>query len=306
MHRSKRAARREHRELIFLIRPMALFHGNIRASGPPAQREAFRARVAALLAEDPPRGSVEEIHGEAGLCYDLKVEGGLPFPAFAIASAECPELEVHAEWVDAASGARGSALIRGGAVLEQTSREPGVPDDGVWVEAEPGGGLRLAITCFPVAPGVFAGYVLGAERDAMFRIRREFGAPGGELLATVGGEPAWAGRWRVDFAAGSCEHSWLEPPEPVDPTLWAALERRAGEFAREWVWFAEAPAEETAVERKRYAEAGREVRGANLRSAKLHLPGRPGQDGRLLRDGLGKELEWIREVIQACWTESGE
>lgn len=306
MHRSKQAARQERRDLIFLIRPMALFHGNIRASGPPAQREAFRARVAALLAEDPPRGSVEEIHGESGLCYELKVEGGLPFPAFAIASAACPELEVHAEWVDAASGARGSALIRGGAVLEQTSREPGAAEDGVWVEAEPAGGLLMAIACFPVAPGVFAGYVLDAERDAMFRISREFGASGGELLATLGSEPAWAERWRVDFAAGSCEHSWLEPPEPVDATLWATLERRAGEFTREWVWFADAPAQETAVERKRFGDAGREVHGANLRSAKLHVLGRQRQDGRLLRDGLGKELEWIREVIQACWTESGE
>jgi hypothetical protein len=285
---------------------MALVHGSVRASGPPDQREAFRARVAALLAEDPPRGTVEEMHADAGLYYDLKVEGGLPFPAFVMASAACPDLDVRAEWVDAASGNRGSALIRGGAVLEQASREPGAAGDGVWVEAEPAGVLLMAIACFPVAPGVFAGYVLGAARDAMFRISREGPAGKGELLATLGSEPAWAERWRVDFAAGSCEHSWLEPPDPVDATLWAALERRAGEFNREWVWFAEAPAEETAVERKRYAEAGRGVRGANLRSVRLRSlePRAPG--GRLARDGLGRELEWIREVMQACWMESGE
>lgn len=285
---------------------MALIHGSIRASGPPQQREAFRARIAALLADDPPRGKVEEMHGDAGLHYDLKVEGGLPFPAFVIASAACPELDVQAEWVDAASGVRGSALIRGGAVVEQSRRDPGAAGDGVWVEAEPAGGLLLAIACFPLAPGVYAGYALGAQRDAMFRISREDAAPTGELLATQGSEPAWAVRWRVDFAGGSCEHSWLEPPQPVDAALWAALERRAGEFAQEWVWFGDAPPEDTAVERKRYAEAGREVRGANLRSVKLHDLGQPAQAGRLVRDGLGRELEWIREVMKTCWAESGD
>jgi hypothetical protein len=166
---------------------------------------------------------------------------------------------------------------------------------------EPSGRLALAVACRPLAPGVFAGQVLTAERDAMSRIER-VGATG-ELLASLDSGPRWAERRRVDFEGGSCEHERLDPPLDVDRALWAAPEDRARQLLRDWVWFAGDSPEETAVEHRRYADAGREVRGASLRSARLHE--RP-RGGGLVHDGLGPELRWLREVLRERWAQSGE
>ena len=95
-----------------------LIHATLTVSGDPALLPAADARIKALLVEEVFDGGFEEHHGDAALSYDFKVRGGVPFPAFAQASQEFPQLEVVAEWVNVAAGRRGRARLVDGKIVD--------------------------------------------------------------------------------------------------------------------------------------------------------------------------------------------
>ena len=96
-----------------------LTHAVFRVSGEPAALAAYDARLKLLFAEHGIGDEVDEQHAAGSLHYDLKVAGGIPFPPFALASADFPELAVEVEWVDMVSGVRGAATIARGALTAQ-------------------------------------------------------------------------------------------------------------------------------------------------------------------------------------------
>ncbi|MBI2509995.1 MAG: hypothetical protein HYV99_08550 [Betaproteobacteria bacterium] len=96
-----------------------LIHATITVSGDPAQLAACEAQLRQLLAAQFLRDEVTEHHGAGKLCYDLKVEGGIPFPAFAQASQEFPGLGFTAEWVNVEAGERGSVTLVNGRATRQ-------------------------------------------------------------------------------------------------------------------------------------------------------------------------------------------
>ena len=96
-----------------------LIHATIIVSGDEAQYGACEALLRQLLAEQFLRDEVAERHGAGKLCYDLKVEGGIPFPAFAQASQEFPGLSFTAEWVNVEAGERGSVTLVNGRATQQ-------------------------------------------------------------------------------------------------------------------------------------------------------------------------------------------
>jgi hypothetical protein len=95
-----------------------LIHATLTITGAREQLPAADARIKALLVEEIFVGEFEEHHGEDALSYDFKVHGGIPFPAFAAASLEFPELKIAAEWVNVAAGRKGRALLTNGAIAE--------------------------------------------------------------------------------------------------------------------------------------------------------------------------------------------
>ena len=100
-----------------------LIHATITVSGDKAQLDACEARLRRLLSAQFLKDEVTEHHGAGTLCYDLKVEGGIPFPVFAQASQEFPGLSFDAEWINVAAGERCSVtLVSGRATRQSTER----------------------------------------------------------------------------------------------------------------------------------------------------------------------------------------
>jgi hypothetical protein len=106
-----------------------LIHATITISGDAATLGECDARLRGLLSSQFLRGEATTHHGAGGLCYDLKVEGGIPFPAFAQASQEFPELSFAVEWVNMDTSERGSVTLVEGRASRQ-SIEPIPPPEG--------------------------------------------------------------------------------------------------------------------------------------------------------------------------------
>ncbi|MCL6500347.1 MAG: hypothetical protein K6U07_10075, partial [Firmicutes bacterium] len=138
--------------------------------GEASQRGVCEARLRRLLAAHFLKNEVTEHHGPDALCYDLKVEGGIPFPAFAQASQEFPELTFEAEWVDVAQGNRGAATIAAGRLTAQrTERLESGPRGGrpCFVAVAPDGRLVLGLALMRTRADEWRGYAIAAERDTL-------------------------------------------------------------------------------------------------------------------------------------------
>jgi len=146
-----------------------VFTAVVRVSG--AGRLAdFRERLRWLMVRDADAEHYTEHHGEGVLEYRFQPKKGVPFPAFAEASGDFPELRVEARWER--DGVRGSAVIENGQVA---MGERGAPDTpGVEVTAGDDGKLEIAMI-FKKEHQVFVGYAVTADRHTCFRYQ------GGEL-----------------------------------------------------------------------------------------------------------------------------
>src|SRR4249920_1566107 len=82
-----------------------------------------------------------EHHGDGLLEYRFRPKKGVPFPAFAEASREFPELRVEARWEH--DGVHGSAVIESGRVVMEDQPAPGLP--GVEVKVGEDGRLEMAM-----------------------------------------------------------------------------------------------------------------------------------------------------------------
>ena len=83
----------------------------------------FRERLRWLMVRDMDAEDYTEHHAEDALEYRFEPRRGIPFPPFAQASADFPELEVEARWEH--DGVRGRVVIQGGRVMERDIRKPG-------------------------------------------------------------------------------------------------------------------------------------------------------------------------------------
>jgi len=88
-----------------------LIHATLTVTGDAAQLGACEVRLRRLLSAQFLKDEATEHHGTGGLCYDLKVEGGIPFPVFAQASQEFSELSFAIEWVNVETSERGSVTL---------------------------------------------------------------------------------------------------------------------------------------------------------------------------------------------------
>ena len=252
--------------------PAERFVATLRVSGLGARLADFRERVRSLMVREIDAERYSEHHATGRLEYRFELERGIPFPAFASASAEFPEVRVEAEWVNPGLGLRGSAVIENGRLSEQTS-EP-LETGGLEFDVEIGGAgeLVFAIACRrrqSEAGEGWIGYCASSHRDAWF---------------------TWQGALEL-----------MPTDASIEQALLAELEDLAFAFADDWLWYADAPEAETALERSRYAQAGWPVRGANLKSARVAqlrgtLPGdRYGN--------LSQQATPVREAVRAAWLE---
>lgn len=282
-----------------------LIHATITVSGDKSLLEACDVRINELLAEQLIDGEIAEHHGNEALCYDFKVKGGLPFPAFVMASQEFPALRIDIEWVNVGAGARGMATIVNGKLAEHTvdKLETAVPDTRpVYVLVAENGRLELALTFFRSNRDVWVGYALTAERDALLHLMRVPDSDEVEVLATEG-SAEWSLRWRGSLARGAFEFETVPVPQAIDAQTYRELEQLAQGFVAEWIWFASGPREEIAIEKERYARAGFAVSEANVRSARLHRMKAEATDpeGPLEFSTLDADDAWVKDLVVRCW-----
>jgi len=255
------------------------FRATLRVTG-HGRLADFGERVRWLMVRDIDAQKYSEHHAEGVLEYRFEVERGIPFPAFASASLEFPELRVDAQWEDAAQGVRGRAVIENGRLVEQSTEPIDVAMTAVDVAVATDGRLMLAFACRE-QPDALLGYAAAADRHAYFRF-----ADGALLTA-----PAEGDRW--------------DDGSPVGAATLAELEDIAFTMAGQWLWFDEEPAERTALERSRYADYGYQVRGANVRSEQIaRLRNEAGDDAPAWRHStLGETGRQAREALLRAWAQ---
>jgi len=281
-----------------------LIHATVTITGEEVARAACEARLRRLLSSQFLKDEVAEHHGADALCYDLMVQGGIPFPVFAQASQEFPALSFAAEWVNVAAGEKGLATIVNGRVTGQTTERmaTGAGDDHpIYVEVAPDGRLALALMLLRTGRGEWRGYALTHARDALLRVLRlpESGAV--ELYATEGAAE-WAVAWRGDISSGRFDLGQLEPPVAIEDADYQEMEQIARRFVSDWIWFASERSDVTAVESERYARYGYAVSKANVNSIRLHrMRADAGAGQSLVHNALGQDDLWVREFVFATW-----
>ena len=228
------------------------FTAVVRVEG-PGRLGDFRERLRWLMVREIDAEDFIEHHREDRLEYRFVPQKGIPFPAFAAASAEFPELRVQAEWRDALRGVHGRAVIENGRLIEQENAPLADESLACALEVAADGELELAIACAPGGAG-WLGYVASAGRHAYFEL-----APARDELRLAEDTGA---RWTACLRAGRGQAL----DQPIDDALLEALERIAFRFAGEWLWFDGEPPEQSALERARYGAHGWPVRGANLKA----------------------------------------
>lgn len=260
---------------------------------------AYRRQVNALLDEEY-AGDYRELHAPGRLEYEVKAAHGAPFPPFVAASAELPELVIEMSWTNAALGERGAATIQAGKLAEQARRDADAAGAlAIEARARADGTLELALACRPRADGTWIGYAVTATQHAFFLLCGATGAQ--ELCASDGVAPEWAERWHI--AGGDAAYAELDPREPIAPAVLDELDRLASEFSDGWIWFAEAPAEETAIERHRYDLYDLKVNEANLRSERLKGAMKRTAEGYVF-DALGEAGRPVAALVARHWLRS--
>lgn len=281
-----------------------LIHATVTITGDPALLGACEARLRRLLSSQFLKDEITEHHGKEALCYDLKVESGIPFPVFAQASQEFSALSFTAEWVNLETGERGSVTLVNGRATRQTI-EPIPPragdDHPVHVEVAPDGRLTLALTLFRATREEWRGYALTTGHDALLRVLRQPGSDAVELYATEGAAE-WSLVWRGDIGAGRLSIEKLEPPVPIEDAVYRELEQIVRRFVSDWIWFASERREDIAVETERYGRHGYAVSGANVRSSRLHrMLADAGEKRPVAYTTLGADERWVKDLILATW-----
>jgi len=281
-----------------------LIHATVTITGDAPLLGVCESRMRRLLSAQFLKGEVTEHHGPSGLCYDLKVEGGIPFPVFAQASQEFPSLEFAAEWVNVAAGEKGSARIVNGRVTGQENESFSTragDDHPAHVEVAPDGRLVLALTLLRVNREEWRGYALTGTRDALLRVLRRPDAGVVELFATDG-SAEWSAVWRGALSTGAFARDECRPPAGIEEADFRELDGLARRFVADWIWFAQDDAEDIAVEAERFRLYGYEPSPANVRSVRLHRMRAEAAEGQpLVHTSLGQDDLWVKDLVLATW-----
>ena len=126
----------------------------------------FRERVRWLMVRDADAEDYTEHHADGVLEYRFEPRNGIPFPAFAAASGDFPELRVEAEWEH--DGVRGRAVLENGRVVQETAAQAGAAAVDISVAED--GRLVLAMACRK-SDDALIGYAVTYERHTYFRSR---------------------------------------------------------------------------------------------------------------------------------------
>ena len=270
--------------------------------GPRQLLRAFLKRVREELKADAPevRLALQQENGK--LQFKLDAPEGIPFPLLVAISVQYPECVARVRWRQ--DGAQGETTIQNGQVKEASRSGATGPAGGqpqmVRVEATEGILSTLALgLVIDLTPAGIAGFCATSEAETYFKICSD--ESNIELLTIRGETMEWDECWRAGAgdARAQATARALSPAQALTTAERRTLDRLAAQFRAEWLWYDHAPLEDTAVERQRYAEAGRPVRAINVKSRQLaetfSLP-----DG-LSTSTLDTSQTWIATLLAQTW-----
>jgi hypothetical protein len=185
----------------------SMFTAVVRVSG-TGRLADFRERLRWLMVRDPEAEDYTEHHQPGTLEYRFAPKRGIPFPAFAEASRDFPELRIEAEWEH--QGARGRAVIEDGRVMQEQDTPEAA---GIAVDLDAEGSLELALVCERRGEQ-WLGYAATADRHSYFRYRDSL-----ELVAPEDADEA------LEEIAFRLVDEWLWYDEEEAPTERASYAR---------------------------------------------------------------------------------
>ena len=141
-----------------------MFTAVVRISG-TGRLADFRERLRWLMVRDADAEDYTEHHAEGLLEYRFEPRKGIPFPAFAAASGDFPELRVEASWEK--DGTRGSAVIENGRVVTEERAAP--ERAGVEIRISDDARIEHALVMQKTRAG-WRGYAASSDQHAFFRM----------------------------------------------------------------------------------------------------------------------------------------
>ena len=282
-----------------------LVHATLTVTGLGEAQVACDEQIKTLLMHEVFAGSFEEHHGPSGLSYDFKLHGGIPFPAFALASQSFPEAVITAEWVNPAAARKGRACIRDGKITEHVEEPLALAAADLpnrYLEANGDGLLSLGAVFEEDDARTRIGYVLTSDRDASFMLT---GSTSQWRLLVTDGAPEWALGWQFDEAQLTPVEMPTDAKKCVPPDLWRRLEDIARGFAADYLWFRGDDPDRVAIDRDRFRRYGFAESDANIKAARLYaMQAASSPGGGLRHSTVPEDAAWIVDVLRRCWLDS--
>ena len=287
-------------------------HATLTMDGPRQLLRAFRRRLREALKDEAPEVRLTEQQQEGQVQFKLAAPAGIPFPPLVAVSTEYPECIARVRWTQ--DGAQGETTIQNGQV-KQASRDvaaaSGQPQllrlrlqDGVAAGLTIPTKLALGLV-IDLTPEGIAGFCATSDAETYFKIR---GDASDAALLTIRGE---AMEWDESWLHRASVPQPLSPVQSLSSTERRTLDALAAQFRAEWLWYAHAPIEDTAIERQRYAETGRPIHAINLKSRRfaeltdlttsnLSTASLPDSTGPLFST-LASSQDWIATLLARTW-----
>lgn len=252
--------------------------------GPGQLLRAFRKRIVEAWPKENGEVQWTEQHGKDLLQFHLITATGVPFPALMDISTQYPDCIATVHWERGADC--GETIIQNGQVKGATTQaglQGNIPQ---YIELSRDGTLKLALGLDVQASGLI-GYCAVSSAETWFRVE---GDGDSAKLFTIGGEVmAWDEVW----SNGTCQA--VLPALPISASERQALERLAGHFHADWLWYGHAPHEDIAVELQRFSDAERPVMPVNVKSRRI------AGSSDLITSRLDAGQLWIVNLLQVTW-----
>ena len=233
--------------------------------GPRQLLRALRKRVVDSLASEGAAVQLTESHQEDRLQFKLSAEHGMPYPQLIAASAMYPDCVLSMNWQS--DGKRGLTTIRAGEVQVASGESLAGGELPQAIEVDADGCLLLGIVVAGIGgAGATTGFAATRAAETYFSIAGD--DPGHRLATTGGGGLHWDEHWQCDLA-GAWRLDADHPARPIEEGQMRQLEAAAAAFRARWLWYDQAPPEDTAIERARAAAADRRVCAINVQSRAL-------------------------------------
>lgn len=259
--------------------------------GPSQLRSAFRKRLIDALRADAPEVKWRDAPSAAAAFLSMSFDApqGIPFPQLIEVSIQYPDCVASVEWRQ--EHAEGATTIQNGQVKQAARGAVVAARRPQYLKMAPHGRLLLAFALDIGRDGLL-GFCATADAETYFSFRGS--GPEAEML-TIGSASDQALAWDECWTAGEAACRPLAPSGALDMGERRVLDALANAFRAEWLWYDQAPAEDTAVERQRYAEAGREVHAINVKSQQLAA--HPSH----AVSSLDTNQHWIAARLQDTW-----